>query len=390
MYSNKWDTARCTNKIVDLAGLLEGAGRRRVLILCHNNPDPDSIGGAFGFQFLLKKKFGIRSVIGYGGMITRAENKAMVQRLRIKMLPLSRLDPSKYFAIALIDSQPGTGNNLLTQRQQPPMVVIDHHPLRKLSLKATFRDIRPSYGATSTIVTEYLATAEVTPSRSVANALLYGIKTDTNSLVRGASKADFWAFNYLSPLTNPRMLALIENPALPLKYFEEFQRGLSSTTIYRDVAVSRLGKIETETIIPELADLLLRIDGVSWVLCLGEKNNLMLMSLRSTARLQKAGNVIRRVIGKLGSGGGHKSMAGGQVRLENLSAQERLELPDKLVSRFLKIVDREACHPRPVVETDAPEASQRCIFEGNGREFTVPLRKPSRTGSRGTRLASHE
>ncbi len=389
MNFNKWDVTRCTSKIDSLASLVEGAGRRMVLILCHNNPDPDSIAGAYGFQFLLKKKFGVRSVIGYGGVITRAENKALVHRLRIKMTQLSRLDPSKYFGIALIDGQPGTGNNLFTSRQQAPMIVIDHHPLRKLSLKAAFRDIRTTYGATSTIVTEYLAAADLIPSRSVANALLYGIKTDTNSLVRGASKADFWAFNYLFPYTNPRMLAFIENPALSMKYFEEFRRGLSSTTVYRDAAVCRLGKIETEAIIPELADLLLRIEGVSWSLAMGEKNNLMLMSLRSSARLKKAGNVIRRVIGKLGSAGGHKSMAGGQVRLDNMSTEERLELPDRLVDRFLKQINREGAHPKPMAENGGTEIIAHCPETGgNGGRFTPRLRKPSPSASRNTRASS--
>ncbi len=88
--------------------------------------------------------------------------------------------------------------------------------------------MRPDYGATSTIITEYIVAAGLVPPRSVANALLYGIKTDTNALVRGASKSDFSAFKYLFPLTNPRMISRIEKPPLPLEYFQEYQRGLSS------------------------------------------------------------------------------------------------------------------------------------------------------------------
>ena len=138
-------------------------------------------------------------------MVTRAENQAMISRLRIKMTHFSKIDAAKYYGIALIDAQPGTTNNLIASLRESPLIVIDHHPLRKLTSKAHFRDIRPNYGATSTIVTEYLVAADLTPTRSVANALLYGIKTDTNSLVRGASDADFRAFNYLFPLTNPRV-----------------------------------------------------------------------------------------------------------------------------------------------------------------------------------------
>lgn len=348
--SLKWDVSRSIAKLDQLAEVLKGTKRGKILILCHNNPDPDSIGGAFGFSFLLSKKFGIRSVIGYGGVVTRAENKAMVQRLRIKMKRMLKLDPSKYHAIALIDAQPGTGNNLLDARSAPPLIVIDHHPLRKSSMKAPFNDVRRGYGATSTIITEYLAAAGLMPGRSVANALLYGIKTDTNSLIRGSSKVDFKAFNYLSPLTNPRMIGWIEKPTLSPDYFAEYLRGLSRTTLYRDVAVCELGKIHSEAIVPELADLLLRMDGICWSLCMGEMKDLLILSMRSTSRTHRAGDVIRRLVGKNGSAGGHKEMAGGQIPLCGRPEDEKKELPSKLILRFLKLMGRDTVHPKPVAE----------------------------------------
>ena len=350
----KWDVGRSACKLDALAAVLEGAGRRRVLVLCHNNPDPDSIASAYGFQFLLSKKFGIRSVIGYGGVVTRAENRAMIHRLRIKMTQLSRIDRSRYFGIALIDAQPGTGNSLIDSRATPPLIVIDHHPLRKPSLKAEFHDIRPKCGATSTIITEYLSAAGLVPTRFLANALIYGIKADTNSLLRGASKVDFNAFNYLSPLTNPRVVAQIERPKLSSEYFEDYERGLARTTVHRDIAVSCLGKIHSEAIIPELADVLLRLEGVSWSLCIGERKDLLILSMRSTSRLHKAGAVIRRLVGKAGSAGGHKEMAGGQIPVAGMTEDEKGDLSRKLINRFLKLLDRECVHPRALAEPPQP------------------------------------
>jgi nanoRNase/pAp phosphatase (c-di-AMP/oligoRNAs hydrolase) len=355
--SLKWDLSRSVSRLADLAAVLEGAGRRRLLILCHNNPDPDTIASAYGFQFLLSKKLGIRSVIGYGGVVTRAENTAMIHRLRIKMTRLPRIDRSRYYGIALIDGQPGTGNNLIDSRSAPPLIVIDHHPLRKSSLKADFHDIRPKYGATSTIITEYLVAADLAPTRSVANALIYGIKADTNSLVRGASRVDFKAFNYLSPLTNPRVVGGIERPALSQEYLKDYKRGLANTTVHRDVAISYLGRIHSEAIIPELADLLVRLDGVCWSLCMGERNDLMLLSLRSTSRTHKAGAVIRRLVGKAGSAGGHKEMAGGQIPVAGMTEEEKGDLAEKLINRFLRLLDREGCHRRPLAEPPDTEGA---------------------------------
>ncbi len=353
----KWDVSRSTCRLDDLAAVLEGAGRRRVLILCHNNPDPDTIASAYGFQFLLSKKFGIRSVIGYGGVVTRAENTAMIHRLRIKMTKLSRIDRSRYYGIALMDGQPGTGNNLIDSRATPPMIVIDHHPLRKPSLKAAFHDIRPKYGATSTIIAEYLVAADLTPTRSLANALIYGIKADTNSLVRGASRVDFNAFNYLSPLTNPRVVGGIERPALSPEYLKDYERGLARANVYRDIAISYLGKIHSEAIIPELADLLVRLEGVCWSLCMGERNDLFLLSMRSTSRTHRAGAVIRRLVGKAGSAGGHKEMAGGQVPVAGMTEEEKEDLSRKLINRFLKLLDREGCHRRLLAEPPDTEGT---------------------------------
>jgi len=348
MVPQRWDLSKSEAKLEQLAEVLKGAGKHPMLILCHNNPDPDSIGCAAGLNFLLKRKFGIRSVLGYGGAITRAENKAMVHRLRIHLRRFQRLRPSAYYGIALVDGQPGTGNTLLST-DVPPLIVIDHHPLRKLSLKSPFSDVRKGYGATSTIVTEYLVASGLTPSRLVAAALLYGIKTDTASLVRGAQDVDFLAFNYLSGIANPRMLGWIEKPKLSEEYFADYHRGLSRTTIYRDVAISYLGKIHAESIVPELADQLLRVDGVTWSFCMGAVGDSMVLSMRSSSKKFRAGNVIRRLLSKHGFGGGHRELAGGYVPLNGMEEAEIADLANKFSERFLHLIGKEGCHGRPLV-----------------------------------------
>jgi nanoRNase/pAp phosphatase (c-di-AMP/oligoRNAs hydrolase) len=352
MSALQWDLCIAAEKMEQLASVVRHAGSQRMLILCHNNPDPDTIASAFGLQFVLSKKFGMRSIIGYGGVVARAENKAMLHRLRIKMTRMAVVKPSDYFGIALVDAQPGTGNNLLHAGDPAPLIVVDHHPLRKASRKAELHDVRPDYGATSTIITEYIVVSGLEPSRSVANALLYGLKTDTNSLVRGAIRADFQAFRYLFPFTNPRVLAGIEKPRLSLGYFRNFERGLACTTLHRDVAVSWLGKINSESIIPELADLLLRMEGISWSLCMGDIHDLMVLSLRSTSRKLHAGNVIRRLVGKTGSSGGHKEMAGGVIPFGNMLPEEREEFQQRLVNRLLKLINREGARPKSMVNAE--------------------------------------
>lgn len=368
MPSSRWDLTRSTKKIQELRDLLQDVGKRKLLVLAHNNPDPDSIASAWGLQFLLRRAFGVNSILGYGGLVTRAENQAMIHRLRISMKQITQLKPSRYYGIALADAQPSTGNNLVDGKKEPPLIVVDHHPRRKISSKAPFHDIRPQFGATSTIITEYLRAAEITPTRSLANALLYGIKTDTNVLVRGACKSDYEAFNYLSPLTNPRVIALIEKPSLSPDYFVDYYRGLSQTMIFRDTAISNLGNVSREAIIPELADNLLRIEGVSWSLCMGRFKDNLIMSLRSTSRTYRAGIVIRKLVGKRGSAGGHREMAGGQIPLDDKNAKEVVAITDELQAKFLELIDRDHCHPKPLVTPDDAKVAGRDFqdSESNG------------------------
>jgi nanoRNase/pAp phosphatase (c-di-AMP/oligoRNAs hydrolase) len=106
MHKQPWDIAPSQAKIAELSSIVEGSSQKGLLILCHNNPDPDALASAFGFSYLLQKKFNMRCVMGYGGVMTRAENKAMVNRLRIPVKRLLYEDLSQYSAVALIDAQP--------------------------------------------------------------------------------------------------------------------------------------------------------------------------------------------------------------------------------------------------------------------------------------------
>ncbi|MGB3862231.1 MAG: hypothetical protein WA915_09095 [Candidatus Aminicenantaceae bacterium] len=60
--------------------------KKRVLILPHDNPDPDAIASAWGLSYLLKKKLGLASTIAYSGLIGRTENRELVRELKIPLV----------------------------------------------------------------------------------------------------------------------------------------------------------------------------------------------------------------------------------------------------------------------------------------------------------------
>src|SRR4029450_2595601 len=121
-------------------------------------------------------------------------------------------------------------------------LVIDHPP-EETPARARLRDVRPSYGATSTILTEYLRAADVKIRERLATALLYGIKTDTLHLERGATRADMEAFAYLHAHANHNALRRIERPDLPEAALDVLAKGIARRRLVDGVMLVHLGPV---------------------------------------------------------------------------------------------------------------------------------------------------
>src|SRR3954465_12814347 len=181
-------------------------GHQRALILTHDNPDPDAVASACGLAHLLQEAAGIHATAAYGGVIGRAENKALIKVLHLPIQPLSRVEPSRHDLLCLVDTQPEVGNYARTNGVVPQLV-IDHHPARSSSLMAGFHDVGGPAGATSTMVCRYLRAARLLPGAQLATALFYGIKSDTRDLGREYDPADVDAYNWLLPFIDKPSLS---------------------------------------------------------------------------------------------------------------------------------------------------------------------------------------
>jgi len=303
------------------------------LIVTHDDPDPDAIGSAVALAYLLEKRLGLKVTLAHGGIIGRAENKAMVRLLAIEIHPWHELEPQRYDAVALVDAQPGAGNVSLP-RDLIPTVLIDHHSDVESRLAGVpFVDIQAGCGATSTILTSYLKAAGLTPDRRTATALFYGIKSDTMGLTRAVGEADVDAYLYLLPLADNQVLAQIEYAQVPLAYFRAFERALERTFIYDDVVICDLGPMDWPDLAAEMADFLLRWEGARWIVCMGLFDDEVVVSVRTNDIKGNAGLVVREVVGGLGTGGGHSLMAGGRVPLDGQSPRDVVR---ELRRRFLR------------------------------------------------------
>ncbi len=335
-------------RLAKLNGVLEGA--RTLLVVMQNNPDPDAIAAAAGLREIANELHGISCSLAHGGTIGRAENIALVKYLGLNPRPLADLEPERFDRLAVVDAQPGAGNVSLDPGV-PVDIVIDHHPIRRETRSARFTDIRSRYGATSTIVYQYLEAAGLEIEVPLATALVYGIRSDTQDLGRESTRADVEAFLALYPHANPRALGRIVAAPLPREYFGQLRTVIDNATIHGEAIVSHLGSLPSPEMIAESADLLLRVEGISWSLCSGVVDGWLHLSLRTAQRELHAGAVARRLAGRRGHGGGHQALAAAQVPLRNGEREGTAafrRLLRTLVTRFLRATGNAASPPEPL------------------------------------------
>jgi nanoRNase/pAp phosphatase (c-di-AMP/oligoRNAs hydrolase) len=309
------------------------ANAERVLIMMQDDPDPDAIASALALKTLLGRSKSAATIATFG-MITRPENRAMARLLEIDVEQLKPRALEDYDMLALVDTQPAFFEEALGEVD----LVIDHHP-EETPVRARLRDVRPSYGATSTILTEYLRAADVKIRERLATALLYGIKSDTLHLERGATRADMEAFAYLHPLANRNTLRRIERPDLPDAALDVLTRGLAGRRLTDGVMFVHLGPVGYPELVAQFADFLLQVEGAEWSVVSGLVNGELHVSVRNVGWVRAAGEVVREAFGDLGGAGGHRSMAKAVVRLRDwraagLSADER-EMSEIIATRFL-------------------------------------------------------
>jgi len=313
-------------------------GSRTLLILTHDNPDPDALASASCLKYIISKITGARVKIGYGGMIGRAENRAMLRHLRLHTVRLTESSIKRYQSVILIDTQPMTGNNSLPKSVKAKGV-IDHHPLRKTT-KAPFLDIRPNYGANASIMTEYLLASGLDIPTNLATALFYGIGSETQDLGRETSEADTNAYLALFPRTNKKVLSKIRHPALDKNHFAYLARAISNAVTYKNAIATMLGSVENPDIVALVAEMLIALNRISWCMCSGRYGNTILLSMRTTRAKGRAGVLARKIVRPIGTAGGHDMIAGGQVDCTGKTEQERDEMEQRLRAKFFKLMGK--------------------------------------------------
>ncbi|MFB6256244.1 MAG: bifunctional oligoribonuclease/PAP phosphatase NrnA, partial [Haloplanus sp.] len=323
----------------------------RLAVVMHDNPDPDAIASALALASIAES-VGVDADACYFGDISHQENRALVNLLDLDLRNFEAADEiDEYAGIALVDhSRPGVNDGLDPDTEVD--VVIDHHPPRT-SVEARYVDLRSDAGATSTLLAKHLDRLGMTPDRTIATALLYGIRIDTRDFTREAVDSDFEAAAFLLPHVDESVLNRVEDPSMSPDVLTILSAAIRNRRLRGDMLTTGVGRIHNRDALAQAADKLLDMEGVSIAVVHGFMNETIYVSGRARGTDVDLGEMLRDALGTIGSAGGHADMAGAQVPLgilgsvEEGSAESLADIVDEVIAgRLSEALENPPSAPR--------------------------------------------
>ncbi|MBP5264141.1 MAG: DHH family phosphoesterase [Lachnospiraceae bacterium] len=300
--------------VQDLIDLCKKGGPK-VYVQTHNFPDPDAIGSAFGLAKLLEH-FGIEPTLCYAGRIDKLSTSRMLDEFGVKIYSYDEIkdDMKETDPIICVDSQKNGGNILDFIGDE--VACVDHHPTF-VEETYLYKDVRIT-GACATLITGYYMELGITPTENVASALLYGLKMDTMQFSRGVTDLDIAALRFLFPLHNKAKITRLEQNTMAFRDLKAYGAAIEHIQVYERFGFTVVPFACPDALIATLADFILALDEVEVVVVISVREDGLKFSVRSEIEQVHAGYLIRDALSGLGNAGGHASMAGGFVSMQNI------------------------------------------------------------------------
>ncbi len=306
----------------------------RVLILLHNDPDPDALASGLALRNLLRRTK-TTAIIGAIQGVSRPENLRMANMLDIQVEQITPASLQEFERIATVDVQPHYFSGMLERVD----LVVDHHP-EQTGYSAVFKDIRADYGSTSTILTEHLRAVDVNISERTATAMLYAIKSDTLFFARHTNRVDLEAFTFLYPLADAALIRKMEGAEITLERLEYVTRASQGGILRDQVFSAFLGDAPREDFIPYTADFFLQLEDVKWTIVAGIVNGSLIVSVRNLGYSRNAGEFVKRWFADIGSAGGHRAMAKAVVPIERFREKFGDLPPADITARIAEMAEQ--------------------------------------------------
>ena len=302
-------------------------------VLIYGSPDPDAVASAMALREILNQTKPLAKCIFIATEpVIRHQNAEFIQEMKVEIHMLDKVDLGEFRLIAVVDAQPTFFGEALGSLK--PQIVIDHHPC-KTTWHASLADVRPSYGALSTIMTEYLLVARAKIPKRLYTALLYGIRSDTVNFERDASLEDVGAYYLNFMRANRQLIRRIELNQIPDRFLKYFDYAYHYKRRYRDRIICFLGTIDSSDACVQVADFYLRIINIFYVVVAAVVKDRLVIIFRGDGYRQDCGAIAMKSFGNIGSAGGHRSAARVEIPVETLKTALENDLSQESVDRFL-------------------------------------------------------
>lgn len=317
-------------------------------IITHKNPDPDAISSAMALSVIANDASAgkLKTRILYEGNIGHQENRTFVNLLDIKMEHLTKEICSECDYLALVDCvAPGMNNDLPADTKIN--IIIDHHSAEgvKRINQPDFIESKPDAGATASIMTQYLQELYLPIDTKLATALFYGIRADTREFQRNVTPQDLHNAAFLLPLSDRALLEVVMAPSVSVETLEVLGNSIVNRDVRQGYLFSNVGYIRNRDALPQAADMLLTLEGVSTSVVYGITDAAIIMSARNKDIRLHIGDVLKEAFSSIpgASAGGHATMAAVSIPLNAFSLVKDKEqllslIIEPVLSGFMKLV----------------------------------------------------
>jgi nanoRNase/pAp phosphatase (c-di-AMP/oligoRNAs hydrolase) len=298
-----------------LGGLLSVTDKyRNLYIQIPRQPGADSIVSASVLSDMLRDS-GFSPVIIHTGVVGNSKLMSLVDAVGINLVRCDAAGSKNLIStddqIILVDCQRGNGN--VSALPGEYIACIDHHP-EIAQISCPFEDIRPDYGACSTIIYEYAVGCGYNLTPVQAALLIYGIKTDTDNLLRKKYVNDIDIFCSLYKTANLTVISKVCVQAGETVEITTTDTPYGNLTIKNNIGYSHAGDNKSREFLAVVADKLISLADADFIVVYSKTVNGYSFSVRSQMNHLHAGEITRVTFLKAnGDGGGQAAMAGGTV-----------------------------------------------------------------------------
>ncbi len=321
------------NRPEELIELLKG---HRVFLQTHNFPDPDAISSAFGLQQFLKY-YGVMSTICYVGSIDRFNTRKMMDTFGIEIHSYDDIEdmkPEDY--IVHVDCQKPNANT--TDLPGDEVACVDHHPVFEKTQDYKYQDIR-IHGACATIVAYYYASTDTPIEKDVAAALAYGIKMDTDDLIRGVTQLDMDMMTYLFQYADWKKLSAMYNSTIEFQDLLAYGAAIENIEVFDSVGFTYMPFECPNSLVAIISDFVMSLDVVDISVVYSVNAAGIKFSVRSEKANVDAGKLVYEALKGVGNGGGHATMAGGFIS-EPAMRQFGIQYDRKIKELFMTALNK--------------------------------------------------